>query len=335
MEVLPNIYQFKIPIPQNPLGFVNSYLVKTAEGCLLIDTGWNTDEAFEALTRQLSEVDVALDDLKYIVITHIHPDHYGLVGRLAKHTQAKLVIHAIERSLLDSRYVNYESLLEEMNSWLEINGVPTSVRPGLQLASMGMLGLVEVAMPDQVVHGGEHLILGDLDLEVIWTPGHSPGHISLYDRARRVLFSGDHILPKITPNVSMNSQTISNPLVDYLNALDEIAKLPVDMVMPGHGAPFGDLPARLEAIQQHHENRLVELLTICHGGEKTAYEIAVAATWYVPWEELPLFSRRMAVTETLSHLELLLARRSLHKALRNGIVWYSVAPRLTSDEAVS
>ncbi len=322
MEVLPNIYQLRIPIPDNPLGFINSYLVKTAEGSLLIDTGWNTDQAFEALENQLGEAGVAFKDLKYIAITHIHPDHYGLVGRLEKHTQARLVIHEIERSLLDSRYVKTDGLLGEMDQWLEINGVPEKDRSTLNMASMEMLGLVAVAMPDQAVRGGEHITLGELDLEIIWTPGHSPGHICFYDRARKVLFSGDHVLQNTTPNVSMNSQSISNPLVNYLNSLHQIEHLAVDTVMPGHGKPFNQFSQRLAEIRQHHEDRLKEMLAMFNSEPKTAYTVAIATKWYLPWEQLPPFSKRMAVTETLSHLELLLARGRLSKTMQNGVVWY-------------
>lgn len=325
MEILPNIHLLKIPIPDNPLGFINAYLVKSSDGSLLIDTGWNTDQSFEALTRQLAEAGVTLSDLKYIVITHVHPDHYGLVGRLAKLTPAKLIIHEIERALLYSRYVDFKPLLEEMDCWLEINGVPAEERPKLQLASMEILGLVQVAMPDQLVHGGEHLRFGELDLEIIWTPGHSPGHICLFDRARGLFFSGDHILEKTTPNVSMNSQTITNPLVNYLNSLRQIAKLPVELVLPSHGEPFTGFQARVKEIETHHENRLKEMLAMFDDGPKTAYEIATHTTWFLPWNELPSFSKRMAVTETLSHLELLLARAQLTKTNQNGIVRYAAA----------
>ncbi|HVP21570.1 MAG TPA: MBL fold metallo-hydrolase [Anaerolineaceae bacterium] len=325
MEVFPGVYQLKIPIPNNPLGFINAYLVKTPEGSLLIDTGWNTDQSFEALEQQLAEAGVTFDNLKYIAITHIHPDHYGLVGRLAKYTKARLIIHEIERSLLYSRYVNYDDLLNEMDQWLKINGVPSSDRPKLRMASLEILGMVEVAMPDQVVHGGEHITLGDFDLEIVWTPGHSPGHICLYDRARKVLFSGDHILQKTTPNVSMNSQSIGNPLVDYLNSLHQISKLPVDLVLPAHGQTFNHLPERLKELQHHHETRMNEIVAAFNGEPKTAYTIASSVTWYVPWQQLEPFSKRMAVTETLAHLELLLARGVLTKTMQDGFAWYSVA----------
>lgn len=324
MEVLPGVHQLKIPIPINPLGFVNAYLLKTRDGCILIDPGWNAADSFEAIERGLAEAGVGFGDLRYVVVTHIHPDHYGLVGHLAQLTDAKLVVHEIERTLLESRYVDYDDLLEEMDEWLRINGVPPSERATLQKASLGMLGLVAVEMPDQTVHGGERLVVGDFNLEIIWTPGHSAGHICLYDSARKALFSGDHLLEKITPNVSMTTQSRGNPLVDYLNSLSQIAELQVDLVLPGHGEPFRRFSERIEEMKQHHERRLNELLSICSDKPKTAYEIAKAATWFNQWDDMRSFTKRAAVTETLSHLELLVARCALTKTTRDGIVWYQV-----------
>src|SRR5690242_11596456 len=100
MEVLPGVHRLKVPIPGNPLGYINTYLIRSDEGSLLIDTGWNTDEAFAALAIQFAEAGVSFADLRYIIITHVHPDHYGLVGRLTQHTNAELVLHEREQVLL-------------------------------------------------------------------------------------------------------------------------------------------------------------------------------------------------------------------------------------------
>ncbi|MBI2863893.1 MAG: MBL fold metallo-hydrolase [Chloroflexi bacterium] len=270
MEIIPGIHQLKVPIPDNPLGYLNSYLVKAEDGCLLIDTGWNTDEAFGSLARQLGDEGVSFGDLKYIAITHVHPDHYGLVGRLKQHTKAQLVIHEIERSFLESRYVHYDSLLDEMDQWLRINGVPEADRPQLQRASMMVLGLVWVATPDYPVRGGEHLRVGDFDFEIIWTPGHSPGHICFYERAHRVLVSGDHILPTITPNISMHRQSMGNPLPDYLDSLRAVAALPVDVVLPAHEHVFHDLPERVQEIHEHHAERKRHIVKAIGAESKTA-----------------------------------------------------------------
>ena len=327
MEVIPGIHQLKVPIPDNPLGYLNSYLVKADDGCMLVDTGWNTDEAFGSLARQLGEEGVSFGDLKYIAITHVHPDHYGLVGRLKQHTKAELVIHEIERSFLESRYVHYDNLLEEMDQWLRINGVPEADRPKLQRASLEVLGLVSVAAPDWPVRGGEHLRVGDFDFEVIWTPGHSPGHICLYERAHRVLVSGDHILPVITPNVSMHTQSLGNPLADYMDSLRAVEALPLDVILPAHEHVFRDLPKRIAEIHAHHAERKQHIIAAFAGEPKTAYAIAATIPWEtmgVPWADLAAFHKRAAVTETLSHLELMRAEGILSKTSKDGVVWYAV-----------
>lgn len=330
MEVSSGIHMLRVPIPDSGLGFVNAYLVKTAEGCLLVDVGWHTEECYLALASQLQEVGVAFGDLRYIVITHAHPDHYGLVGRLVQETQATLVLHEIEKSFIEPRYLSAEDLVAETDHWLRINGAPEAARPVMSRGSMEMLGLVAVAMPDQLVHGGEHLQLGHFDFEVIWTPGHSAGHICLYEARRRILISGDHVLPDVTPNVSMHVQTMSNPLADYLNALDRVAGLPVELVLPAHGAPFSDLPGRVAAIKAHHERRTAEMLAALADGPRTAYQVASVISWStmgVPWDRLAGFIRRAAVTETLAHLELFFAQGGLRKDLRNGLVFYALSER--------
>ncbi len=328
MEVAPGIHLLKVPIPGNSLGFINAYLIKSGNESMLIDTGWNTDESFNSLTSQLNEVGASYESLKYIAITHTHPDHYGLVGRLEKFTKAELVIHELERSLLKSRYTHTEDVLDDMQQWLEINGVPDASRPLLQNASMAMLGLVAVALPDIIVWGGEHLKVGDFDIEILWTPGHSPGHICFFERNQQVLFSGDFILPRITPNISMHAKTIGNPLVDYMNALRQVAKLPATLILPSHGDPFQDLSKRAAEIMDHHEKRMQDILNVFSGKPETAYQIASEIPWSkkgTQWGDLSPLDQRMAITETLAHLELMTARGSLTKDLTNGLVWYEAA----------
>jgi glyoxylase-like metal-dependent hydrolase (beta-lactamase superfamily II) len=322
LELYPNVYQIKVPIRNNPLGYINSYLIKTDEGCILIDSGWNTEDAFEALRDGVHETGASFEDIRYLIVTHIHPDHYGLVGRLQEYTDADVVLHETERQLLDSRYTDYKKLMAASENWLRVNGAPSKDRVLLQNASLEILGFVAASLPNHPVYGGELLRLGEVSLEVLWTPGHSPGHICLYDRERRLLFSGDHVLERITSNVSMNVQTQSNPLVDYQHALRQLEGLEVDLILPGHGNPFTGLQERIKDILDHHEDRLAEMRALCAHGPKTAYEIARGTKWFMAWDDLPPFSQRTAVTETLSHLELLLSRGLLQKTIRDGVFHY-------------
>jgi glyoxylase-like metal-dependent hydrolase (beta-lactamase superfamily II) len=322
VKITENIYQMQIPIPDNPLEMINSYLIKTNEGSILVDTGWNTDEAFTSLCSQMKSHGVSFSDLKYIFMSHIHPDHYGLVGRIEKFTDAKLIIHEHDKAILNSRYIQTDNLVDEMTEWLKFNGVPEAEQTSFSHASLKMLGYVDVALPDIIVSGGEKISLGDNTFEVIWSPGHSPGHICFFEEKKRLLIAGDHILEKISPNISMNNPTTNNPLVDYMNSLEEMKKLDVEFVLPGHGRVFSNYRERIDQLLIHHEKRLLEMLTYFEKGPATAYQIAIDTKWYLPWDDLPMFSKRVAVTETLAHLELLIDRCALSKKEQAGIIYY-------------
>lgn len=316
------ICRIEVPLSGNQLGHINSYLLKTADGCILVDSGWNTNESFDVLQAGIKEARIDWPDIEYLIATHIHPDHFGLMGRLQELSGAEVVLHEADRRLLGARYYEYKELLESTDDWLRINGVPADIRPSLQRSSLDMIKLVGKVAHELSVFGGEAIELGGVKLEVIWTPGHSPGHICLYDNMRRMLLSGDHVIRRISSNVSMNLQTQSNPLADYLNALCVIKDLKVDCVFPGHGIPFTDLKARIQEITEHHDQRLADMLALCSSKPMTSYEIAQRARWFMPWKKLPPFSQRAAVTETLSHMELLLSRGLVQKSMLNGVYRY-------------
>ena len=322
MKITENIFQMRIPIPDNPLKIINSYLIKSDEGSILVDTGWNTEEAFTSLFSQMESHSVSFSDLKYIFMTHIHPDHYGLVGRLEKFTDAKLIIHELDKAILNARYIQTDDLVDDMTEWLKINGVPKAEQTSFSHASLKMLGYVDVAIPDIVVSGGEKITLGENIFKIVWSPGHSPGHICFYEEKKKLLIAGDHILEKISPNISMNNPTTKNPLVDYMKSLEEMKKLDVELVLPGHGRVFSNYQERVGQLLIHHEKRLLEMMTYFEKGPATAYHIAIDTKWYLPWEELPMFSKRVAVTETLAHLELLVDRGALSKKEQAGIIYY-------------
>ena len=155
---------------------------------------------------------------------------------------------------------------------------------------------------------------------MIWTPGHSAGHICLYDARNKVLLSGDHVLPHITPSVGLHVRTTSNPLADYLDSLRLIGRLEAELVLPGHGEPFQGLPERTDELLAHHQRRLEEIVHLLskHAGESmTGYEIASRMSWSRrrTWDDLTGFERRMAVSEGLAHIELLHARGQVEKRI--------------------
>jgi glyoxylase-like metal-dependent hydrolase (beta-lactamase superfamily II) len=194
---------------------------------------------------------------------------------------------------------------------------------------MAMLERVQIAFPDHTLDGGEEISCGRYVFRVIWTPGHSAGHICLYDADRKVLLSGDHVLPHISPSVGLHVRATSNPLADYIDSLQLIGRLQAELVLPGHGEPFRGLPERTEALLAHHQRRLDEILGLLDrepGRPLTGYEIAASLSWgrQRTWDDLSGFERRMAVTEALAHIELLHARGQVHKRCAEGEITYVV-----------
>src|SRR5207245_6591582 len=141
---------------------------------------------------------------------------------------------------MEPRYARAEDLVHDVAAWLSKNGVPAAEAEFIKSASMAAREFVSVVEPDTLLEGAERLSIDDSELAVVWTPGHSPGHCCFYWPARRVLFSGDHLLPKISPNIGLHPQSGADPLDDYLGSLDRIRRLEGKLLLPAHGDPFGD-----------------------------------------------------------------------------------------------
>jgi glyoxylase-like metal-dependent hydrolase (beta-lactamase superfamily II) len=325
-EIFSGIHWLKLPIPMagSTLTHVNAYLIQGNSGYLLVDAGWNTNESFDAMQKHLAEIGAGIKDISQILVTHIHPDHYGMAGRVKQLSGASLTMHEIEKGFIESRYIKMDGLLEQTDQWLDMNGMPPDEAEDLRDATVGLEQYVVPAFPDIVLHGGETVDTGVFTFKVLWTPGHSPGHICLYEPDKKVLLSGDHILPTITPNISRHPQSLENPLGRYIDSLNELKKLDTELILPGHDEPFTGLKQRIDEIIQHHEQRNREILAAVKAGPKTAYQIALEVTWGISgsWQDLPNFHKRMAVFETLSHLALMTANNRTEKLTKNDIIYY-------------
>jgi len=326
MEIIPGIHQLQIPIPDNPLGHLNAYLIEGKNGWLMVDTGWDTPDAFSSLEAGLKSLGLVLSDISRIVITHVHPDHFGLAGKI-KHLspRTELLTHRWEAELIESRYIKVSELQDKMAVMLRRYGVPKTELSKLSSASMPALQFVTVALPDGVLYGGEIIRVGEFDLEIIWTPGHSPGHVCLFEPKNRILFSGDHILPSITPNISYHVQSGDNPLGDYIGALRKLRNLPVDKVLPAHEHVFTDLKGRIDEIIDHHAKRELEIQKVIDGGPLNAYEVSSRIAWNVSglaWEQFLPLQKRFAVMETIAHLEFMRWEGKVEKVSKDDLVLF-------------
>ena len=356
MEVVQGVYQIKLPLLGAALAsddgqpikaskdklisvieqkilepaansYVNVYLIEGKEGNVLVDTGWNTPESYSILNNELRTYGFDLKDISQIVVTHLHPDHYGLAGRIKQVSGAKIALSEVEAGMLDSRYVNLDNLLEQVLLFLDSNGVPQDDVFQLSEASLPLRGFVLPTSPDIKLKNGKKISIDPFEFKVILTPGHSPGHVCLYEPNRKLLFSGDHVLPEISPHVGLHPQSGQDPLGDYLSSLKALADLEVNLVLPGHGPAFSGLKKRVEELLYHHEQRKSGILSVVQNDMKTAYQIAVEIPWMTDikaedFQSLNMWNRRLAVMETLAHLQLLVKEGKVKKTVKDGTSFY-------------
>jgi glyoxylase-like metal-dependent hydrolase (beta-lactamase superfamily II) len=327
-EVASGIYLLRLPMPVTEyslsLVYVNAYLVREKKGFTLVDSGWNTADDFDALQKQMAEIGSSAEEIQRIIITHVHPDHYGLAGRLKEISGAPLAIHKLEKDVIQTRYIDMDILLEQTDYWLKINGVPASELNQIKKSTLQLREFVAPVAPDITFNGGETLSTDFANFKILWTPGHSSGHICLYETRQKVLFAGDHVLTTITPNVGSHPQSIDNPLGRYLDSLAELGRMEIKLVLPGHEDPFTDLAPRIQSLTRHHQERLAQIIGIIGDKTKTAYEIAVQTPWgsNFRWTDMPFPHRRLAISETLSHLELLMAQGKAIQSTQNKVIYY-------------
>ena len=304
-KVRPGLWSIPVPLPNNSLRYVLVYVFETDRGPYLMDAGWNTDDAFAALQSGLTEVGCDVADVQGVMVTHIHPDHYGLAGRIREASGAWISLHPADAELIHDRYDEPDDLLDRVAVALRQMGAPSEELEPLRNAAMPVRPLVDPVVPDVLLEDGAQPEVPGWDLTAIWTPGHSPGHLCFYEARNELMLSGDHVLPRITPNIPFHPQAGANPLGDYLNSLDKLEPYEVNEVLPAHEYRFDDLRTRLEELRQHHRDRFTEVIAILSEGPHTAWDIAEHMRWSRSWDDIAGFMRRAAVGETVSHLRAL------------------------------
>ncbi len=326
-QLFSDIYKLEIPLPNNPLKATNSYFIRGKERNLLIDTGFNRPECQEEMDKAIREIGFSMHNTD-LFLTHVHSDHTGLAGNLAgvgtKVYAGDYCAQILMGSKSGIQTYYKEFVIESGLSEMGVSPFNPSIHPGLKYAS-GKVSRVKVLRDEDILE------VGDVALRCLETTGHAPDHLCLYEAQRKILFSGDHILGKITPNNTIwgTPWRISyDYLGAYLQNLDKIVSLNIEVVLPGHRAIFNDCYKRIDELKKHHQRRLNSILDILGTKDKmNGAEVASKMTWDLnlkSWEEFPPAQKFFATGEALSHLTHLVFKKILIKELYNGVVYYSL-----------
>lgn len=299
-EILPNLFRLQIPLPESPLRYLNSYVILDDNRSMIIDTGFNRQECLDAMMVGLQKIGV---DLKCsdIFITHLHADHFGLAAKLA--TDSTLIYFSRPEKELMESWEGFDAMI----AYAVKNGFPEK---DLRLAMDQHPGAKYGSdwIPEMELLDDEDVILvGNYYFKCITTPGHTMGHICLYEPHKKILVAGDHILIDITPNIQCWSD-MQNPLKDYLASLDKVAELPVDLVLPGHRRLIRNHDTKISELKQNHVRRLEEVLTILAKAPLTAFQVASRMIWDIKadsWDQFPVVQKWFATGEAISHLRYL------------------------------
>ncbi|WKY44353.1 MBL fold metallo-hydrolase [Eubacteriaceae bacterium ES2] len=319
----PEIYRIDIPLPNNPLKNLNSYVVKTEKENLIIDTGFDMPECLEAMQAGIRELDLDMAKTSFY-LTHLHSDHTGLMNRLGN-GQTKIYMGEIEYNYF-KRTLSGE-IRQKANNLFLAEGFPEE-----DLSLQVKKNPAFVYAPKKVFEAitlkdKETFLVGDLEFECVLVPGHTPGNTCLYLKSEKIMFLGDHILMHISPNIT-NWPDVENSLNDYLVSLDKIANYDIKLGLPAHRQNDVGVYERIGQLKKHHQERLQSIMDILKQKDyQTGYEIAGQLKWSLSgksWETCPVSQKWFATGETLSHLDYLLHKKLIIKVEKDGSYSYRI-----------
>ena len=316
-KLAENIFCIKIPLPNTPLKSLNSVVFKGADRNLVIDTGLNHDDCFTAMENGLQALDIDRNKTDFL-ITHFHADHFGLLTRLIT-PDSRLYFNRPEAEILEN-WGNWEPALE----LAKINGFPEDkLREALENHPGYKYGTSWI--PEmQLLQDNDEITVGEYRLQCIETPGHTPGHICLYEAKNKIFISGDHILGDITPNIQ-GWEDNETALADYFRSLEKVYPFEVDLVVPGHRSIFSDFKSRIKALKAHHIERLEEVESIISTGPCNAYQTAAKMHWDIrakTWDDFPVAQKWFATGEALAHLHYLEQEKQIERRTIDGKILF-------------
>jgi glyoxylase-like metal-dependent hydrolase (beta-lactamase superfamily II) len=324
-EVAPGVHRVPLPLPNDGLRAVNVYVITTPDGLVCVDAGWGIPESRSLFEESLASLDAGLSDVRRFLVTHVHRDHYTQAVQVRRDAGSHVGLGLGEKRTLDA--------LQDAER-TPLNGQVVALR---QAGAKELADSIEAwfktqkadphnwESPDEwLTEGPIHLT--DRTLHAVETPGHTAGHLVFHDEDNRLLFSGDHVLPTITPSIGFEPVLSENPLGAFLRSLAAVRARPDAMLLPAHGPVTESVHARVDELVAHHDKRLDETEAAARSGAETTVDVAGILRWTRRgWrlDELDPFNAMLAIFETGAHLELLVAQGRLTVQVQDGVKVYS------------
>ncbi len=318
--VAARIIQVRLPLPF-ALNHVNCYLLDDGDGWTLLDTGLHWPAAEAVWQQTLQALNIAPAQIHRIVLTHMHPDHFGMAGYFQQLTGAPILVGALEHAAIARVWIQ--------DSWREAAAVDFWRSAGLDatmcvLVSKQVASLRQRTLPHPanfvLIEPTEELVMGGRRFQPLLAPGHSDGQLIFYSPVDQLMLCGDQVLGKISPNIGLWPGGEAQPLQHYLQSLAQLKRVNVTLALPGHGAPILTWQTRIAALQAHHATRLAAMVAVVNDDRSGACTALTVAQQLFDFARFSEHEIRFAVAETLAHLAYLVAQGKLqeeeHGALR-------------------
>jgi glyoxylase-like metal-dependent hydrolase (beta-lactamase superfamily II) len=303
-----DLYQVRLPLPF-ALNHVNCYLLREPDGWSIVDSGLHTEAGEAGWRAAFAELDIAPAQIRRVVLTHFHPDHFGMAGWLQQISGAPVLLAPREIELAGQVWGKPDDAPDPMVPLFLAHGLPDELVATIAAMVDGLRAATRPHPTLTPLEPGAGLELGGRRFTAIQAPGHSDGQLMLHDADARLILSGDHVLVKITPHIGSWPESEPDPLGRYLASLEALAGLDVAQALPGHGRTIEDWPGRLAELRAHHEARL-NVIGAAVGPAASAYAVA---TRVFDFARFTPHEMRFAVAETIAHLELLVRRGALRR----------------------
>jgi glyoxylase-like metal-dependent hydrolase (beta-lactamase superfamily II) len=310
------IHLLPVPLPFRSPAWVNTYAIESSDGIVLLDCGTDWEPGREALRGGFKSLELDESAVHTLVVTHLHLDHVGMSARLVREWGCRFVMHERAANLVD-RYNDTPGYAKRLIRIAKGHGVPKQVLDAATtIQRADYMPLIDP--PDHTVSDGDHLDLGNgRFFEIVHTPGHEPAHICLRDSRTGILFSGDHVLPRISP-VIMWDEGIGDVLSSYLGSLQRLLAMDIGVTYPAHGTLMSQGDERIRQLLLHHDRRLVDMAELVGTADTTAWDV-MRKSFRPNLDEL---QTRLAFLETLSHLEHLKETGRIQNDDRDGVTFY-------------